>query len=60
MPAPALAPTTHLEACNVAQLRRMAGAAGHRQLARSGRRADLLQTLGGGCGPDHHLGGNYH
>jgi hypothetical protein len=34
-----------LEALTVVQLRQMARAAGHKQLARSGRKADLLQVL---------------
>ncbi len=41
-PAPLVAP---LEALTVADLRRLARAAGHRSLARSGRRAELLQAL---------------
>lgn len=40
--APAAPP---LEAATVADLRRLARAAGHRSLARSGRRAELLQAL---------------
>lgn len=39
-------PVALLEASTVAQLRCLARAAGHRQLARSGRRADLLLALG--------------
>lgn len=35
-----------LKACTVVELRCLARAAGHRQLARSGRRADLLLALG--------------
>jgi hypothetical protein len=38
-------PAAALEASTVAELRRLARAAGHRQLARSGRRADLLAAL---------------
>lgn len=39
-------PVALLEASTVAQLRCLARAAGHRQLASSGRRADLLLALG--------------
>ena len=42
---PAPAPVAPLEALPVAQLRRLARAAGLPQLGRSGRRADLLQAL---------------
>ena len=52
MPAPAMpatpaaiAPAAQLEARTVAQLRRLARAAGLPQLGRSGRRADLLEAL---------------
>lgn len=38
-------PAATLEASTVTELRRLARAAGHRQLARSGRRADLLAAL---------------
>jgi hypothetical protein len=47
-PQPAAAPMAAQpapERLTVAQLRTMARANGHRQLARSGRRADLLQAL---------------
>ena len=45
-PAPAPeAPTPQLEALTVAQLRKLARAAGHRGLARSGRRQQLLEAL---------------
>ena len=42
---PAPAPSRSLEALTVAQLRQLARAAGHRALARSGRRAELLLAL---------------
>lgn len=48
--APASLPTIAappLESLTVAQLRQMARAAGHRKIARSGRRAELLQVLAG-------------
>jgi hypothetical protein len=41
------APRTQLEALPVRELRRLARAAGHRALARSGRRAELLAALAG-------------
>lgn len=47
-PSPA-APAPCLDRLTVVQLRALARAAGHRQLARSGRRADLLVALGA-CG----------
>lgn len=40
-------PAPDLGALTVVQLRALARAAGHRQLARSGRRADLLEVLAG-------------
>jgi len=45
LPAATAAPVQPLEALTVVQLRQMARAAGHKQLARSGRKADLLQVL---------------
>ena len=43
--APAAAPAPALEALAVRELRQLARTAGHRALARSGRRADLLAVL---------------
>jgi non-ribosomal peptide synthetase component F len=43
---PAAIAAPPLASLTVVELRRLARAAGHRQLARSGRRADLLAVLG--------------
>jgi hypothetical protein len=45
LPAATAEPMAALEDLTVVQLRQMARAAGHKALARSGRKADLLQVL---------------